>query len=59
MDKIAIETFAIWARRKIIADVMERASLLGITAGILDPYPSPLQTYIYLTSVALTILSSR
>ncbi|NLL65329.1 MAG: BREX-1 system adenine-specific DNA-methyltransferase PglX, partial [Clostridiaceae bacterium] len=40
MDKIAIETFAIWARRKIIADVMERASLLGITAaGILDPLP--------------------
>jgi hypothetical protein len=40
MDKTAIKNFAIWARKKLIADSVYKASLLGITEnGIQDPIP--------------------
>ena len=31
MDKSAIKNFAVWARRKLIEDIMQRAYELGIT----------------------------
>lgn len=40
MDKTAIKKFAIWARKKLIADSIYRARLLGITdKGIQAPLP--------------------
>lgn len=40
MDKTAIKNFAIWARKKLIADSVYKARLLGITdKGIQDPLP--------------------
>lgn len=40
MDKTAIKNFAIWARKKLIADSTNKAHLLGITEqGIQDPLP--------------------
>lgn len=38
MDKTAIKNFAIWARKRLIESVSDRAGLMGITAqGIADP----------------------
>ena len=31
MDKTAIKKFSIWARSKLIADIIYKAGLLGIT----------------------------
>ena len=40
MNKTAIKNFAVWARKKLIADICYRAQLLGITEeGIKDPLP--------------------
>ncbi|MGN0838928.1 MAG: BREX-1 system adenine-specific DNA-methyltransferase PglX [Pyramidobacter sp.] len=40
MDKTAIKNFAIWARNKLIADSVYKASLLGISEkGIENPLP--------------------
>ena len=40
MDKTAIKNFAIWARNRLIADSVYKASLLGISEkGIADPLP--------------------
>lgn len=40
MDKTAIKNFAIWARKKLIADSVYKARLFGITdKGIQDPLP--------------------
>ena len=40
MNKTAIKNFAIWARKKLIADICYRAQLLGITKeGIKEPLP--------------------
>jgi type II restriction/modification system DNA methylase subunit YeeA len=40
MNKTAIKNFAIWARRKLIADISYRAGLMGITEdGIKDALP--------------------
>lgn len=40
MNKIAIKNFAIWARNKLIADVVYRAGLMGITEkGIANALP--------------------
>lgn len=40
MDKTAIKNFAIWARNKLIADSVYKASLLGITEnGIQETLP--------------------
>lgn len=40
MNKTAIKNFAIWARRKLIADIGYKAGLLGITeCGINSPLP--------------------
>lgn len=40
MDKTAIKNFAIWARKKLIADSIYKASLLGISEkGIEEPLP--------------------
>ena len=44
MNKTAIKTFAIWARRKLIQDTTYRARLLGVTeSGILQPLPQSTQ----------------
>ncbi|MCF2556006.1 BREX-1 system adenine-specific DNA-methyltransferase PglX [Fournierella massiliensis] len=38
MNKTAIKNFAVWARRKLIADITYRAGMLGITeSGIAQP----------------------
>ena len=40
MNKTAIKNFAVWARKKLIADICYRAQLLGITEeGIKEPLP--------------------
>ncbi len=40
MNKTAIKNFAVWARKKLIADICYRAQLLGITEeDIKDPLP--------------------
>lgn len=40
MNKTAIKNFAIWARKKLIADITYKAGLLGITEkGIQNPLP--------------------
>lgn len=40
MNKTAIKNFAIWARKKLIADINYKAGLLGITEkGIQNPLP--------------------
>ena len=40
MNKTAIKNFAVWARKKLIADICYRAQLLGITEeGVKDPLP--------------------
>lgn len=40
MNKTAIKNFAIWARNKLIADIVYQAGLLGITEkGIAQPLP--------------------
>ena len=40
MNKTAIKSFAIWARRKLIADITYKASLIGVTEkGIAAPLP--------------------
>lgn len=40
MNKTAIKNFAIWARRKLIADVTYKAGMLGITEnGVAQPLP--------------------
>ena len=40
MNKTAIKNIAVWARKKLIADICYRAQLLGITEeGIKDPLP--------------------
>jgi hypothetical protein len=40
MNKTAIKNFAVWARRKLIADISYRAGLMGITEdGIKDALP--------------------
>ena len=40
MNKTAIKNFAVWARKKLVADICYRAQLLGITEeGIKDPLP--------------------
>lgn len=40
MDKTAIKNFSIWARNKLIADIIYKAGLLGITEeGIKDALP--------------------
>ena len=40
MNKTAIKNFAVWARKKLIADICYRAQLLGITKeGIKDSLP--------------------
>lgn len=40
MNKTAIRNFAIWARKKLIADIQYRAGLMGINAeGIKEPLP--------------------
>ncbi len=37
MDKTAIKNFAIWARKKLISDTMNKASLLGISEAGIQP----------------------
>ena len=37
MDKTAIKNFAIWARKKLISDTMNKASLLGISEAGIEP----------------------
>ncbi len=45
MNKTAIKNFAIWARNKLIADIIYKAGLLGITEkGIKSPLPQSTQT---------------
>jgi len=45
MNKTAIKNFAIWARNKIIADIIYKAGLLGITEKeIKNPLPQSSQT---------------
>ncbi len=45
MNKTAIKNFAIWARKKLIADISYKAGLLGITEkGIKSPLPQSTQT---------------
>lgn len=40
MNKTAIKNFAVWTRKKLIADICYRAQLLGITEeGIKEPLP--------------------
>ena len=40
MNKTAIKNFAIWARRKLIADIAYRAGMQGISEnGIAQPLP--------------------
>ncbi|MDD2586299.1 MAG: BREX-1 system adenine-specific DNA-methyltransferase PglX [Syntrophomonadaceae bacterium] len=40
MNKTAIKNFAIWARKKLIADITYKAGLLGVTEnGIKNPLP--------------------
>ena len=40
MNKTAIKNFAVWARRKLISDVTNRAAMLGVTeTGIAQPLP--------------------
>lgn len=40
MNKTAIKNFAVWARRKLIAEITYKAGLLGITEkGIAEPLP--------------------
>lgn len=44
MDKTAIKKFSIWARSKLIADIIYKAGLLGITEeGIKDALPQSTQ----------------
>lgn len=44
MNKTAIKNFAIWARRKLIADITYKAGLIGITEkGIAEPLPQSKQ----------------
>ena len=38
MNKTAIKNFAVWARRKLMADITYKAGLLGVTdKGIAEP----------------------
>lgn len=37
MDKTAIKNFAVWARKKLISDTMNKASLLGISEAGIQP----------------------
>ena len=40
MNKTAIKNFAVWARRKLISDVTNRAAMLGVTeTGVAQPLP--------------------
>ena len=40
MNKTAIKNFAVWARKKLIADICYRSQLMGITEeGVKDPLP--------------------
>ncbi|MCM1125309.1 MAG: BREX-1 system adenine-specific DNA-methyltransferase PglX, partial [Lachnospiraceae bacterium] len=40
MNKAAIKNFAVWARRKLIADITYKAGMLGITEnGIAEELP--------------------
>ncbi len=40
MNKTAIKNFAVWARRKLIGDITDKAILLGVTeTGIAEPLP--------------------
>jgi hypothetical protein len=40
MNKTAIKNFAIWARRKLIADITYKAGLIGVTdKGVAAPLP--------------------
>ena len=40
MNKTAIKNFAVWARRKLIGEITDKARLLGITdAGVAKPLP--------------------
>ncbi len=44
MDKTAIKNFSVWARNKLIADIVYKAGLLGITEeGIKDALPQSAQ----------------
>lgn len=45
MDKPAIKKFAIWARKKLIADTKYRAGLVGVTeTAIAEPLPQSTET---------------
>lgn len=40
MNKTAIKNFAVWARKKLIADITYKAGMLGITdSGIAEELP--------------------
>ena len=40
MDKAVLENFAVYARNKLIQDIKNKASMIGITEeGIADPLP--------------------
>ena len=40
MNKTAIKNFAVWARRKLIGEITDKARLLGVTeVGVADPLP--------------------
>lgn len=40
MNKTAIKNFSVWAREKLISDIIYKASMIGITEdGIADELP--------------------
>ena len=40
MNKTAIKNFAVWARRKLIGEITDKARLLGVTeTGVAEPLP--------------------
>jgi len=44
MDKTAIKNYSIWARNRLIQEVSDKATLVGVTSeGIKDPLPSSTQ----------------
>ena len=48
MNKAAIKTFAIWARKQLISDVRLKARLIGISEnGIAAPLPNSLKDLLF------------
>ena len=59
MNKTAIKNFAIWARKKLIADITYKAELLGITEkGIGNP-PASTKDVQFLTLEPWNLIPSK